>query len=73
MTSTIRPFDKALPPELCFAAQRHREAAARLDLMVEHARRPHRRGWQRQVYFDPATVRLAGRHALSADTSVMRS
>lgn len=33
---TLRPFSKELDPSLCYAFRGHREASARLDLMIQH-------------------------------------
>ena len=33
---TYRPFGKDLDPSLCYEFHGHREAVARLDLMIEH-------------------------------------
>lgn len=32
----VKPFSKELDPSLCYESNGHREAAARLDLMIEH-------------------------------------
>ncbi len=36
METNVKPFHKELDPSLCYESQGHREAAARLDLMVQY-------------------------------------